>query len=83
MHPAIHCHLMQARTADLRHQVPRDALACRARRHQPEHPVPGSRPLPPAAGSPCQAPATPGPCHEHPGKRGTGSQPGCRACRDR
>ena len=41
MHPATHCHVMQARTADLHHQVPRDALACRARRHQSEHPVPG------------------------------------------
>jgi hypothetical protein len=47
MHPAIHCHLVQARTAGLHHQVPRNALSrvarparC-ARRHQPGHPVPG------------------------------------------
>ena len=41
MHPAIHYYLMQARTADLREQARRDALARavrqarRARRHQP------------------------------------------------
>ena len=41
MHPAIHCHLMRARTAGPDHQVPRDALACPARRHRPGYRVPG------------------------------------------
>ena len=44
MHPPVHCHLTQARTACPDHHARRDALAHAARpgrRHRPEHRMPG------------------------------------------